>query len=65
MGIKDICNHVLYSYSVHTCQFISYLTGPQFPLDIYFLSGPHFRLECLCICAHEQMALRDFNKEQL
>ena len=38
--LRDICNNVLYSYRIRTCQYISYLTIPQCLLDMFFLSGP-------------------------
>ena len=61
MGLKEIPNPVMYSYSILTCQCISYLSVPQFSMDIYCLSVPQCRIECLHICAHAQLGLREFN----
>ena len=61
MGIKDKYNPVLYSYIIRMCQCISYLTGPQCPLDIYCLSEPQCRMCCLCVCANVQLGLQKFN----
>ena len=63
MGLKETRNPVLYSYSMHTYQCISYLTGPQCPLEIYCLSGRQCLLKFLCVCAHAQLGLREFNKD--